>query len=154
LGSAPVAARAGGAYVLRGAVVNERATATRRLVVVHVLRVGAPVIAVGKISVRLPAHDLVEYGVRVRLPQVLHAGSYALVACARLSCVTAERHLRIGRTARASRTLVRSTTSANCSSGAHSLSPFGAHVYPETGNGGYTSLHSDVFLDYDTQSNL
>src|SRR5204862_392239 len=41
-----------------------------------------------------------------------------------------------------------------CSSGAHSLSPFGAHVYPETGNGGYTSVHTDVFLNYDTASNV
>jgi hypothetical protein len=52
---------------------------------------------------------------------------------------------------------VRATAAAPseaCSSGAHSLSPFGAHVYPETGNGGYTSVHTDVFLNYDTQSNL
>ena len=44
-------------------------------------------------------------------------------------------------------------SSEACSSGAHSLSPFGAHVYPETGNGGYTSLHTNVFLNYDTASN-
>jgi hypothetical protein len=52
---------------------------------------------------------------------------------------------------------VRATAAAPstaCSSGAHSLSPFAAHVYPETGNGGYTSVHTDVFLTYDTQSNL
>jgi hypothetical protein len=41
-----------------------------------------------------------------------------------------------------------------CSSGAHSLSSFGSHVYPETGNGGYSSVHTDVFLDYDTATNL
>ena len=41
-----------------------------------------------------------------------------------------------------------------CSSGAHSLSPFGSHVYPETGNGGYTSVHTDVFLNYDADQNL
>ncbi len=85
---------------------------------------------------------------------MLHDGSYALVACTRQSCATAERHLQIGPAARTSVTLVRSTTAAKCSSGAHSLSSFGAHVYPETGNGGYTSLHSDVFLNYDTESNL
>ena len=37
----------------------------------------------------------------------------------------------------------------NCSSGAHTLSHFGDHVYPETGNGGYTSLHTDVHMVYD-----
>src|SRR5206468_1155806 len=46
------------------------------------------------------------------------------------------------------------SSSTACSSGAHSLSSFGAHVYPETGNGGYTSVHTDVYLNYDTQSNL
>jgi hypothetical protein len=154
LGSAPVAARPGKTYVLGGAVVNERATATARLVVVHLLRVGSPPLAVGKTAVRLPAHHLVEFRVRVRLPRLLPDGSYALVACARLSCVTAERHVRVGPSARASRTLALSTGVTNCSSGAHSLSPLGAHVYPETGNGGYTSVHSDVFVNYDPASNL
>ncbi len=41
-----------------------------------------------------------------------------------------------------------------CSSGAHTLSHFGDRVYPEMGNGGYTSLHTDVYLDYDAPTNL
>ena len=41
----------------------------------------------------------------------------------------------------------------NCSSGAHTLSRFGDHVYPETGNGGYTSVHTDVHMVYDAPSN-
>ncbi len=40
-----------------------------------------------------------------------------------------------------------------CSAGAHTLSPPGAHVYPETGNGGYTSVHTDVHLVYDATTN-
>jgi aminopeptidase N len=40
-----------------------------------------------------------------------------------------------------------------CSAGAHTLSPPGAHVYPDTGNGGYTSLHTDVHLVYDGAAN-
>src|SRR6266571_5724032 len=40
-----------------------------------------------------------------------------------------------------------------CASGAHTLSHFGDHVYPETGNGGYTSLHTDVHIIYDAPSN-
>ncbi len=40
-----------------------------------------------------------------------------------------------------------------CSSGARTLSHFGDHVYPETGNGGYTSLHTDVHMIYDAPSN-
>ena len=41
-----------------------------------------------------------------------------------------------------------------CSAGAHTLSPPGAHVYPETGNGGYTSLHTLVHLVYDSTTNM
>ncbi len=37
----------------------------------------------------------------------------------------------------------------HCSAGAHSLSPHGARVYPETGNGGYRSVHTDVHMVYD-----
>src|SRR6266496_5635550 len=40
-----------------------------------------------------------------------------------------------------------------CSAGAHTLSAPGSHVYPDTGNGGYTSLHTDVRLVYDATSN-
>ncbi len=40
-----------------------------------------------------------------------------------------------------------------CSAGARTLSRFGAHVYPDTGNGGYTSVHTDVDLFYDATTN-
>jgi hypothetical protein len=40
-----------------------------------------------------------------------------------------------------------------CSAGAHTLSAPGSHVYPETGNGGYKSLHTGVHLVYDAASN-
>lgn len=43
---------------------------------------------------------------------------------------------------------------AGCSSGAHTLSKFGDRVYPEMGNGGYTSVHSDIYIVYDTSANL
>ena len=42
---------------------------------------------------------------------------------------------------------------ADCTSGVHTLSHFGDHVYPETGNGGYRSLHTDVHMVYDAASN-
>ena len=130
-------------------------------VVVHLLHVGRRPLAIGHTSVSLAAHDSRGFDVRARLPRTLRAGSYALVACVRhtsrsgaLGCATAERHLQIG-SARIPHAGVRAAaSSAACSSGAHSLSPSGAHVYPETGNGGYTSVHSDVFLNYDTASNL
>src|SRR6195952_6036531 len=43
--------------------------------------------------------------------------------------------------------------SGGCSSGAHTLSKLGDHVYPETGNGGYRSLHTDVHTVYDAPTN-
>ena len=159
--STPAGARAGHTYVLHGTVVNDGNARAVGRVVVHLLRVGSRPLAIGRASVGLAAHDSHAFGVTVRLPSGLRDGSYAVVACVRhtapsgaLGCATAERHLQIGT---AHRRPVRMTTAApstTCSSGAHSLSPFGAHVYPETGNGGYTSVHTDVFIDYDTASNL
>jgi hypothetical protein len=40
-----------------------------------------------------------------------------------------------------------------CSAGAHTLSSYGARLYPETGNGGYTSVHTDVHMVYDAGTN-
>jgi hypothetical protein len=40
-----------------------------------------------------------------------------------------------------------------CSAGAHTLAPPGSHVYAETGNGGYTSLHTLVHLVYNAKAN-
>ena len=40
-----------------------------------------------------------------------------------------------------------------CSAGAHTLAAPGSLLYPETGNGGYTSLHTLVHLAYDTTAN-
>src|SRR5436305_5786319 len=149
----PAGARPGHAYVLRGNVVNEGSAAARRSVVVHLLRPGTVPVAIGRASLHLPAHELVPYRVHVRLPRILANGSYSVVACARQSCVTAARHLQIGEPLPV-RLPAAAAAGTKCASGAHSLSPLGAHVYPETGNGGYTSVHSDVFLNYDTESNL
>jgi hypothetical protein len=43
--------------------------------------------------------------------------------------------------------------SARCSAGAHTLSPPGSRLYPETGNGGYTSVHTLVHLVYNAKTN-
>ncbi len=44
-------------------------------------------------------------------------------------------------------------SSAHCSAGAHTLAPPGSRLYPETGNGGYTSVHTLVHLVYNARSN-
>ena len=43
--------------------------------------------------------------------------------------------------------------SAQCSAGAHTLAPPGSRLYPDTGNGGYSSLHTLVHLVYDAKAN-
>ncbi|HEY3955339.1 MAG TPA: M1 family aminopeptidase [Streptosporangiaceae bacterium] len=45
------------------------------------------------------------------------------------------------------------TAAAGCAPGARTLSPPGAHLYPDTGNGGYTSVHTAVHLVYDAATN-
>jgi hypothetical protein len=45
------------------------------------------------------------------------------------------------------------TPGGHCSAGARTLSRFGDHVYPETGNGGYRSVHTDVHMVYDAIGN-
>ncbi|HEV2936922.1 MAG TPA: hypothetical protein VGY96_27715 [Streptosporangiaceae bacterium] len=42
----------------------------------------------------------------------------------------------------------------NCSAGAHTLAPPGSHLYPDTGNGGYTSVHTLVHLVYEASTNM
>ena len=41
-----------------------------------------------------------------------------------------------------------------CSSGARTLSQAGDRVYPDQGNGGYQSVHTDLHIAYDTLTNL
>src|SRR6516225_5091151 len=42
----------------------------------------------------------------------------------------------------------------DCSAGTHTLAPPGSHLYPDTGNGEYTSLHTLVHLVYDATANV
>lgn len=42
---------------------------------------------------------------------------------------------------------------ARCSAGAHTLAPVGSDLYPDTGNGGYKSLHTDIYLVYNAMTN-
>jgi hypothetical protein len=46
------------------------------------------------------------------------------------------------------------TFEAGCSSGAHSLAPIGSRLYPDTGNGGYVSVHTDIHMVYDAVTDL
>ena len=50
-------------------------------------------------------------------------------------------------------TLAATRAGGGCTAGAHTLAPPGSRLYPETGNGGYTSVHTSVSLVYDAASN-
>ncbi len=41
----------------------------------------------------------------------------------------------------------------HCSPGARTLAPAGSHLYPDTGNGGYLSRHTSVYLVYRASTN-
>src|SRR5450755_4780861 len=43
--------------------------------------------------------------------------------------------------------------SGQCAAGARTYSSPGAHVYPDTGNGGYVNVHTGVHLVYDAARN-
>ena len=45
-------------------------------------------------------------------------------------------------------------SSNGCSAGAHTLGTPGDRLYPDTGNGGYISVHTDVTMVYDASTNL
>ena len=49
--------------------------------------------------------------------------------------------------------VVASSAGGGCSPGAHTLAPAGSRLYPDTGNGGYTSLHTLIQMVYDADAN-
>jgi hypothetical protein len=50
-------------------------------------------------------------------------------------------------------TALGASPASHCSAGARTLSRPGSRLYPDTGNGGYTSLHTDVDMVYDATTN-
>src|SRR4051794_36544917 len=150
--------RAGATHgILHGQVLDRSARATRARVVVRVMRYGTRPRVVGRTAVRVRAGGAARYRVAVRLPSHLSRGNYYLSACTpdgagSLGCATAERDLRVGggtpvRGARvrlpAGRAAAHAARAEVCSSGAHTLVKPGDRVFPELGNGGYASVHTD-----------
>ncbi|RKQ90415.1 peptidase M1-like protein [Solirubrobacter pauli] len=160
-------ARAG---TVRGEVVNRTARTVIAPVTVRVQRTGAKALFVGRTSVTVPAGATTPYAVAVRLPDGLSRGNYYLAACTPsstdahgLGCATSERDIRVhggtpvrGSAVRlpAKRTGAVAAAAEDCTSGARTLAKPGDRVYPDIGNGGYASLHSDVFINYDALTNL
>ena len=55
--------------------------------------------------------------------------------------------------AQASSVAAGSNSARHCSAGARTLAPAGSHLYPDTGNGGYVSDHTSVYLVYNATTN-
>ncbi|HEY7621497.1 MAG TPA: M1 family aminopeptidase [Solirubrobacteraceae bacterium] len=163
LSSPPASAAAGHAYRLHGTIANRGRRAARATVTLRLLHPGARPRVAGASAVTVRAHGAARYKVALRVPAGLAPGAYSVVACVKryghsgpLGCVTAERGLRLGgRNPQPKPPKPKPPKPPHgCTSGAHTLSSFGDHVYPEAGNGGYTSLHTDVHLVYDAATNM
>ncbi len=154
------------AGTLSGKVVNDSSRAAKSAVTVRIMRRGTPARVVGRTTVKVAAHSATGYRVAVKLPAGLTKGNYYLSACTpkgtgagELGCATAQKDVLIkgGIPVRGTATtsaLARISQAPACSAGGRTLAKPGSRLYPETGNTGYTSVHTDVNLVYDAPSNL
>src|SRR4051794_29101709 len=151
---------------LTGTVTNEGDSAATARVSVRVMRRGTGGALIGRASVSVAAHGSKSFLVGVKLPSNLKKGTYYVAACTpqggadagKLGCATSAADLKIkggdpgrGRLANKAFDAQNGGSSkahasqAACSPGARTLSEPGNRVWPELGNGGYKSLHTDVF---------
>ena len=164
LSSLKAGAQAG---TLHGRVVNDGAKARFAKVTVRLLKRGVRPHVVGSTSVLVGAGSSTAYAVKVAVPSGLPKGDYYFAACTplgkaanQLSCATAVGRVKVkggtpalGSAVRAANSKVAHASAEACTSGSRSLSAPGTRVYPETGNGGYRSTHTDVFMVYDPVAN-
>ncbi len=170
LQSAPAGAHAGGSYLLNGVIEDQGTKAGGSTLTVRLMHIGSKPITIGAVGVSAAGISTSSFHVPIKLPSHLANGSYSILGCVPMSggagalqCATAERHIQVGRSpipalkpvkalpvTRGPRAIVADA----CTPGAHTLSHLGDHVYPEMGNGGYSSVHTDVYLNYDAPSDM
>jgi hypothetical protein len=145
------------AGTLHGTVINETDRGRSAEVVVRLHRHGTQARVVGRTTVKVPARTTLAYRVAAKLPSGLRRGTYYLSACTPsgagaglYGCATAADEITVGKLARRTATAAQT---AECSAGGRTLAKPGSRVYPETGNTGYTSVHTDVVINYDAPSN-
>ncbi len=157
ISSPPADAAAGDSYALTGTVVNSSGSALSGTVTVRLLKENQAPRVIGSVGVEVGAGATSAYETTVALPVGLPDGSYTLAACTPsggeglLSCATSRDNVEIGTPAAAPAAAPHALSARRveaCTPGAHTLSSAGDRVYPEMGNGGYTSVHSTVNLIY------
>ncbi|HEX6665321.1 MAG TPA: M1 family aminopeptidase [Solirubrobacterales bacterium] len=159
--SAPAGAGTGDSFVLNGMVANSGHEDGDGEIVVNLIGSHQPLV-VGRTSAEVPAGAALTYSTEVSVPKGIADGSYRLVACIQradvageLGCATAYDHLVVGQAGAVRGPATRAAMARRvdpdptCTPGARTLSKPGDHVYPDQGNGGYTSLHTDVNLIFD-----
>jgi hypothetical protein len=164
--SLPAGAHAGN---LSGLVRNDGDAAKTATVSVRAQRLATGGALVGRTTVSVPAHGAMSFLVDVKLPSTLQKGTYYLSACTpqggsdagALGCATAEQNVAVkgGDQLRGSLAQAKyagtgvvkahAAQAAQCSPGPRTLSSPGNKVWPELGNAGYQSIHTDVFTVYD-----
>ncbi len=158
---------------LSGSVHNDTAAARSAKVTVRLMRSGMKARVVGTTTVTVPPKAIADYSLNVTLPAGLKRGNYYLSACTpkgdgdpgAMGCATAAKDVLIGggipvrgkeaiKPYLAAKATAHSAAAETCSSGAHTLAKPGTRVWPELGNGGYLSLHTDIFTVYDAAANV
>jgi hypothetical protein len=151
---------------LHGRVLNSTSKSRTAEVVVRLHRRGVKVRELGRTRVFAAAGHRVRYSVKVKVPSGLPRGNYYISSCTQrgnvagdLRCATAEDEVLIKggtpiRGSGAQAALAHTSAAETCGSGARTLAKPGGRVYPEMGNGGYVSLHTDVYTVYDADANL
>src|SRR3954453_2588545 len=167
ISSLPAGAKAG---KLTGLVTNDSGNAATAKVSLRVMRRGSGGALIGRTSGNVPAHGSKSFLVDVAVPSNLKKGTYYVAACApqggadkgRLGCATSAADLLIKGGDPLRGPLAQKqfeaqgkahAAQAQCSPGARTLVKPGERVWPELGNGGYQSLHTDVFTVYDAVTN-
>ena len=171
VGVSEISSLAAGAQAgsLSGLVRNDGDRAVKSTVSVRAMRNATGGALVGRTTVSVPAHGSMSFLVDVKIPSSLKKGTYYLAACTpqgrgdaeQLGCATALKDVVVkggdplrGVSANAAFDQLNGTTKAHasqaqCSPGPRTLSSPGNRVWPELGNGGYQSIHNDVFTVYD-----
>src|SRR3954470_8498712 len=156
------------AGTLHGTVVNKTASASSAKVTVRLMHWGTRAPVIGRVNVSVGAHASADFSVKVKLPANTKRGNYYLSACTpsgtgagELGCASSADEILVQggepiRGIAAAKAVASKSSSAaaeDCTSGAHTLVAPGERVYPEAGNGGYQSLHTDVYTVYDAIAN-
>src|SRR6185503_2461009 len=158
-------------------VTNDSGRAANAVVSVRVMRRGTGGALIGRTSVNVAAHGSKSFLVGVKVPSSLKKGTYYVAACTpqggadkgALGCATSAADLKIKggdplqgplatrafdvQNGTAASATARASQAPACTPGARTLSEPGNKVWPELGNGGYKSLHTDVFTVYDAVTN-